>query len=131
MRYRIAHVRTMPAKLEEGIVYVSKEFGTAAHLCACGCGSKVRTPLGPTEWSVREGRRGPSLHPSIGNWQRPCQSHYWISNGSVEWSVKWSSKRIESGRKFEQLRREAYYEDRYPVNWVSRIWQRLKDLLTR
>ena len=52
-------------------------------------------------------------------------------NGSVEWSAKWSSKRIESGRAFEQLRREAYYEDRYPVGWLSRIWQRLKDMFTR
>lgn len=130
MRYRLAHVRTMPTKLEEGIVYVSEEFGTAAHLCACGCGSKVRTPLGPTEWSVREGRRGPSLYPSIGNWQRPCQSHYWINNGSVEWSTKWSLERIEAGRAFEQLRRDAYYENSYSAGWFLRLWLWVKQKIT-
>lgn len=130
MRYKIEHVRTMPARLEEGIVYLSKEFGTAAHLCACGCGSKVRTPLGPTEWSVREGRRGPSLYPSIGNWQRPCQSHYWINNGSIEWSTKWSLERIEAGRAFEQLRRDAYYEHSHTASWFLRLCLWVKQKIT-
>ena len=44
----------MPQDLRPGVLYVSEEFGAAAHLCACGCGEKVSTPLGPTEWSLEE-----------------------------------------------------------------------------
>ena len=66
----------MPKDLKPGVLYVSEQFGAAAHLCACGCGSKIRTPIGPTEWSVEETDVGPTLHPSVGNWQQACQSHY-------------------------------------------------------
>lgn len=41
-------VEFIPADLEEGIVYISVEYATAAHKCACGCGSEVNTPLTPT-----------------------------------------------------------------------------------
>ena len=59
----------MPQDLRPGVLYVSEEFGAAAHLCACGCGEKVSTPLGPTEWSLEETGGGPTLRPSVGNWQ--------------------------------------------------------------
>ncbi|WP_373861002.1 DUF6527 family protein [Herbaspirillum rubrisubalbicans] len=91
------------------MLYVSNEFGTASHLCACGCGAKIRTPLGPTEWSIKDEPAGPSLWPSIGNWQRPCKSHYVISKGKVVWAPRWSDDQILAGRANEQLRREAYF----------------------
>ncbi|WP_406693857.1 DUF6527 family protein [Sphingomonas cannabina] len=118
----------MPAQIEPGILYVSEEFETAAHLCACGCGSKVRTPLGPTEWSFWEDATGPTLSPSIGNWQRPCQSHYWIRGGQVEWSTQWSAEQIAAGRRREQMRRESYYAKQYPNGLLARFWRWLKDL---
>lgn len=49
MNIRLERVHFMPTALEPRVLYVSEEFGAAAHLCACGCGSKIRTPLGPTE----------------------------------------------------------------------------------
>ena len=73
----------MPKELASGILYVSEEFGTAAHLCPCGCGSKIRTPLGPADWGFVETEFGPTLDPSIGNWQRACQSHYWIKDVEI------------------------------------------------
>jgi hypothetical protein len=33
-------------------LYVSIEFATAAHSCACGCGREVVTPPGPTDWRI-------------------------------------------------------------------------------
>jgi len=54
-------VEFMPRELEPGILYVSEKYGTAAHLCACGCGAKIRTPLGPTEWAVAQTPAGPSM----------------------------------------------------------------------
>lgn len=53
----LQRVHYMPKDLKPGILYVSEEFGAAAHLCACGCGMKVSTPLGPTEWSVEETKK--------------------------------------------------------------------------
>ena len=75
MRFRLERVHYMPKELEIGVLYVSEEFKTAAHLCACGCRAKVRTQLGPTEWKVKDDTKGPSLWPSVGNWQRGCRSH--------------------------------------------------------
>lgn len=110
MKIRLQHVHYMPKVLEEGVLYVSEEFGTSAHLCVCGCGSKIRTPLGPTEWSFKESPLGPTLHPSIGNWQQACKSHYFISQGNIIWAGQWSPEEIKAGRTAEESRRKAYYD---------------------
>ena len=72
-------VEYMPDSLDEGIVYMSMRFATVLHLCCCGCGNEVVTPLDPTEWQMTFDGRSVSLSPSIGNWSFDCQSHYWIS----------------------------------------------------
>jgi len=118
----------MPTKLEPGILYVAEEFGAAAHLCACGCGAIVRTPLDPTEWSLTETEDGPSLYPSVGNWQEPCQSHYWIERGKVKWAAKWTSGQIDAGRRKEQERRVEYYKTLYrkqPTKF-RKLWDRIR-----
>jgi Family of unknown function (DUF6527) len=122
MRIRLERVRAMPAQLEPGVLYVSEEFETAAHLCACGCGSKVRTPLGPTEWTFTDLPDGPSLDPSVGNWQRPCRTHYWIDRGEIEWSTQWTPQQIAAGRSAEHRRRDAYYSSLPNSTWWQRLW---------
>lgn len=109
MKFEIRAVHYMPKELRPGILYVSKEFDIAIHLCACGCGSKVKTPLGSTEWSVKKTKTGPTLRPSVGNWQQPCQSHYWITGGKVEWAEEWTPEEIATGRRHEEERRQAHY----------------------
>lgn len=140
MRIELQRVHYMPPQLEPGVLYVSEEFGTAAHLCACGCGAKIRTPLSPTEWSFKETKSGPTLRPSIGNWQRSCQSHYWIKSGEIIWSGKWTLEEIAAGKHAEEERRLAYYEDlqtkrlSFPQkswNWLIRFWGRVTRLLKR
>lgn len=122
MKFRLEKVHFMPKILEPGVLYLSDEFGTAAHLCACGCGAKVRTPIGPTEWSIKEQTGGPSLWPSIGNWQRPCRSHYVISKGEVTWALAWSDTQIRVGRASEQRLRENHFAqlDRGRQGWLNR-----------
>jgi Family of unknown function (DUF6527) len=127
-RFALQRVHYMPAKLEAGILYVSEEFGAVAHLCACGCGSKIRTPLGPTEWSVRESAKGPSLWPSVGNWQKACKSHYIITNGNVEWATQWTPEQIIAGRHREEARRKEHYEALYPTGIWQRFWHWLQSL---
>lgn len=110
MRIDVQRVEIMPKELQPNILYVSERFGTAAHLCACGCGTKVRTPLGPAEWQLREGPNGPTLRPSIGNWQIPCRSHYLITNGAVQWAGSMSDAEIRAGREAEHVRRTRHIE---------------------
>src|SRR5438876_809077 len=102
----------MPPALEPGVLYVSEEFEVAGHLCACGCGNKVMTPLGPAEWSFEDVDGRPSLRPSIGNWQLPCRSHYWIIAGSVRWSGQWTAEEIEQGWRADEAKVRAYFEER-------------------
>lgn len=133
MRIRVQHVRYIPKDLAPGVLYVSKAFGTAAHLCPCGCGSKIRTPLGPTEWAVEETSKGPTLRPSVGNWQKPCQSHYWIWRGEIRWCDKWSSEQIASGKHAEEKRRRAYHDalGRQRFHVPRKFWQWIKGILGR
>jgi hypothetical protein len=110
LKYELERVEYMPKELNPGILYVAERFGAAAHLCACGCGTKVRTPLGPVDWSLEQTARGPTLYPSIGNWQQSCRSHYWIFEGEVIWEKQWSQRAIEAGRQKEQRRAQQYYD---------------------
>jgi hypothetical protein len=124
-RFELRHVQYMPIKLEPGILYVAREFGAAAHLC----GTIVRTPL--DRWSLGETEGGPSLDPSIGNWQEPCQSHYWIEHGEVRWAPKWSSSQIEAGRRQEEDRLRTYYDarDHKRGGKMRQFWRWLKNLV--
>jgi hypothetical protein len=133
MKYKLLRVHYMPKVLEEGVLYVSEEFDTAAHLCACGCGSKIRTPLGPTEWAFEETPVGPTLHPSIGNWQQACMSHYWIRQGTVIWSNQWTPEEIVAGRYAEELRRKTYYDtmNRQTDRLWRKIWNWIKRLFNK
>jgi hypothetical protein len=109
-RIKLVRVEYVPKTLQPGLLYVAEEFGAAVHLCACGCGSKVSTPLGPTEWTLEETSDGPNLRPSVGNWQLGCNSHYWIWGGNVIWSGKWTPEQVTAGRNAEEERRRAYYD---------------------
>jgi len=53
-RSTVSHefVEFIPATPEEGILYISIPYGTAIHMCACGCGNKVVTPISPAEWHL-------------------------------------------------------------------------------
>lgn len=125
-RFQLEEVKLIPGKLAQGILYASAEYGTAAHLCACGCGEKVRTQLGPLGWRLTKDRSGPTLFPSIGNWQKPCRSHYFIRNGRVLWQGDWSEEVVLAGRHAEEIRRDAYFK-------ISKggWWKQFKDRLKR
>jgi hypothetical protein len=84
-RIEAQFVEFIPEQIEEGVIYISREYKTASHLCCCGCGWTVATPLNQTYgWSLIEANGVVSLHPSIGN-RFPCHSHYLIKEGCVEW----------------------------------------------
>lgn len=118
-------IEHLPLELEANVLYVSEEFEIAGHLCPCGCGSKVITPLGVNEWLFSEFDGKPTLKPSIGSWQLPCQSHYWINGGKIIWSYQWSTDEIEAGRIAEEEKRIKYYEE------LDEIWKKKNSLWSR
>ena len=81
------YCETLPDKLKEGVLYISKEFRLANHLCACGCGMETVTPLGKDGWQITDNNELVTLRPSIGNfrWENPYHAHYYITNNKVEW----------------------------------------------
>lgn len=87
-------VEFVPKLLEPGVLYVSEKYKTASHLCACGCGEKVVTPLSPADWQLRNDGGLVSLYPSIGNWNYACRSHYWIRRNRVAWSGGMTQQQI-------------------------------------
>lgn len=104
-------VEFIPEVLEENTIYITIEYGTAVHKCACGCGNKVVTPFSPTDWKLIFDGETISLYPSIGNWNFKCRSHYWISNNKIQWAEKWSKKKIKAGRKRDSQTKDLYFEN--------------------
>ena len=85
-RHEVDHrfVDVLPPELDQGVVYVSGTHDIVAHLCCCGCGDEVVTPLGPAGWTLRYDGRV-TLSPSIGNGALTCKSHYLIEGSRVQW----------------------------------------------
>jgi hypothetical protein len=120
----LCKLKYIPKVLEPGVLYVSEEFNTAAHLCLCGCGTKVVTPLGPAKWKFTEDAGRPSLWPSIGNWQLPCKSHYVIRRGQVSWADQWTEEEIEAGRRRERAALDSLYRSREAkAGFLSSFWK--------
>lgn len=111
---KISHifVKNIPEDLADNTVYVSIDYATAMHKCACGCGSRVVTPISPIGWNLNFDGDTISLYPSIGNWSFPCQSHYWITKDRIKWAPKLTKEQIEKGRAYEEQDAKDYYEDK-------------------
>jgi len=109
-------VEFMPDTIDDGILYISLNYGTVIHNCACGCGSEVNTPLSPTGWKMIYNGEAVTLKPSIGNWSFDCKSHYWITCGKIEWAPTWSDDRINRIREVENDERDKFYEN---INSIS------------
>lgn len=95
MIYRVQKVERLPAALADNVVYVSEEFEVAALKCACGCGHQVNLLLGDGHTVYDEGGLA-DISPSIGVWDAPCRSHFWIYRGRVRWADQWSDAEIHS-----------------------------------
>lgn len=103
-------VKFLPEQIEEGVLYISNKYRTAAHKCCCGCGKEVITPIKPTNWSLKLDGNLVSLFPSIGNWSLSCRSHYWIKKSKVIWAVQMSEQEIECGRALRRYTTQKYFE---------------------
>lgn len=102
-------VEFIPSTLQEGVLYVSQKYGTVAHKCCCGCGIKIVTPIAPTDWQLTISGSEVTLHPSVGNWNHPCQSHYIIKRNRVIWAGSMTQQQINRGRNRDLVIKKAYY----------------------
>lgn len=102
------YIELLPPSLENGKLYISKKYGTAVHLCCCGCGTKIVTPLKPTDWSITERNGRVTLQPSVGNWNHPCRSHYIIRDNRVIEAGAMTKRGIEIGRAMNEAAKETY-----------------------
>lgn len=96
--FSVQFVEYIPEVISQGELYVSMKYSVVIHLCACGCGEKVVTPLSPDDWQLKYDGETISLHPSIGNWDFPCQSHYWIRRNKVINAERWDKQEIHYGK---------------------------------
>lgn len=111
-------VELIPPQLEEGVLYVSMDYGTAIHLCACGCEEKVITPLTPTDWRLIFDGQTVTLWPSIGNWGFACRSHYVIKKNKIRWAEDWSQSKVKANRDRQRRDKKLHFHElsRFPVH---------------
>ncbi len=103
-------VEFIPSTLQDGVLYISHKYATAAHKCCCGCGIKIVTPITPTDWRLTVSGDTVTLYPSIGNWNHPCQSHYWIRGNCVIWAGSMTQQQINRGRERDRAFKKNYYK---------------------
>ena len=102
-------VTSFPTPMEHGVMYVSIEYNNCGHLCACGCGREVITPLSPAQWSITYDGENISIWPSVGNWSLPCQSHYIVDRGRIRWARSFTEREIERNRVHDRALLEGQY----------------------
>ena len=129
-------VEFIPKQKEEGILYISLEYGTVVHKCACGCGLDVITPITPHDWKIIYDGETISLHPSIGNWAYKCRSHYWIKNNNVIWANNFSEEEIKATRKADKDLKNKDFKEKQKTeifkqekeNLLSKIIKKVRGL---
>ncbi|WP_419848820.1 DUF6527 family protein [Candidatus Poriferisocius sp.] len=130
-RFAHAFVETIPTDLEDDVLYVSIEFRTTMHRCACGCGNSVVLPLRPSAWALTYNGDSISMSPSIGNWTFECKSHYWIRESRIIWAKAWSGRQIEAGRRQTLVDRGAIGADDRKPGEAGSPWRRFLKWVTR
>ncbi len=118
----------IPAEPDEGVLYISMQFETAVHLCACGCKAKVVTPFGPDDWILTfDGTV--TLRPSVGNGQQRCRSHYHIRRNNIDWLPKMSAAATAAASARDRAAHTVAAAAPHAVasaSWARRLWRRLR-----
>ena len=122
----------VPDRLEPGVLYISQRFRTCSHLCCCGCGEEVVTPLSEAEWKLTRQGELVSLWPSVGNWDYACQSHYVIECNQVRWAGRMSKRDIARVKQRDRFDLETMVARRRPVrSLTARVYERCSRLVAR
>lgn len=125
--YTARFVESFPTPMEPGVLYVSIAYSTAGHICPCRCGREVVTKLSPARWRViYDGEV--SLKPSVAATALPCNSHYFITRGQVDWHGKLDAAQAAraqaSDRRAVEVHRAPAPQPR--ASWWAHLWRRRK-----
>jgi hypothetical protein len=121
-RYTAEFIESFPTPMETGVLYVSVKYSTAGHICPCGCGREVVTKLSPARWKVTfDGEV--SLWPSVAATALPCNSHYFITRGEVDWHESLAPPQAARAQAADRRAVEDYRATR--DGYAKRLWRRL------
>lgn len=113
-------VTYVPAELERGVLYVCLEYCTAVHVCD----TKTVTPLGADDWMfIFDGTA--TLHPSIGNGQAPCDSHYLVRQNRIIWLRPMDKGATRAAIARDQVLQSLAVSRRVKKNWWTHIRETL------
>ncbi|TQL55526.1 hypothetical protein FB464_3094 [Subtercola boreus] len=126
--YVASFVESFPAPMEPGVLYVSTNYSTAGHICPSGCGREVVTKLSPARWRVVfDGEV--SLKPSVGATGLPCNSHYFITRGEVDWQDPLDAADAVKAQASDRRALTNYRVRTAPLpnrpSWWRRLWRRV------
>lgn len=124
MKYVYEAVERIPTVLRPGVVYHNGEFQLAALMCACGCGHRI-TLLVPDGHRISVQGSVPSITPSILVADAPCHSHFFITEGGVEWLRAFSPSQAEAVMRRQVVRHVS--ADRASRSW----WERGRRVVLR
>ena len=122
-------VDEIPRALDAGKLYVCCRYRAIKHLCACGCGVPINTPLHPTAWTLICDGVSVTLWPSIGNWSEECQSHYWIRNNTIYWASRWSRHKILKTRATRDSELDGYFRATTPPQEHTSVLKGISGLM--
>jgi hypothetical protein len=113
MIFQYKFVEYIPDEIEFGILYISLKYCTVIHKCVCGCGNEVVTPISRQGWQLMFDGESVSLQPSIGSWNLPCKSHYFIINNKVRFAKAWIDKLAKhDGPKFCKIKKQKHKKNK-------------------
>ena len=123
--YVAAFVESFPTPMEPGVLYVSTAYSTAGHICPCGCGREVVTKLSPARYKVTyDGEI--SLSPSVAATGLPCNSHYFITRGALDWHGQLNPRQAQRARAADRYAvEELRAAERRPA-LLARLWRRVR-----
>lgn len=122
--YEAAFVEAFPTPMQPGVLYVSTAYSTAGHICPCGCGREVVTKLSPARYKVIfDGEI--SLSPSVAATGLPCNSHYFITRGEVDWHRKLDAGQAARVRNVDHRAVEEHRAAVRPGR-LARLWRAIR-----
>jgi hypothetical protein len=121
--YTVRFLESFPTPMEPGVLYVSTTYSTAGHICPCGCGRDVVTKLSTIRWRVVfDGEV--SLTPSVAATGLPCNSHYFITRGIVDWHRKLDAHHASEAQAADRRAVEEHWAAT-PSGWLARLRRHL------
>jgi hypothetical protein len=92
---------------------------------------KVVTPISPVGWQLTFDGETVTLFPSVGSWNFPCRSHYFVRRDTVVSGENMSQYEIERGRARDQKARDEHFgmqtvEPPKAGKKKRRFWDRLR-----